>query len=166
MTDKPNDTGSGRDEKGRFVAGNPGGPGGSRRRAFTMRRAVEEAVSTEHLQAIVRRALRMALEGNLSATRLVLDRVCGRVADLQAEPEPIPVTLPPLRTAADCNLAVDRIIAGIVEGTLPGDEARLLLDAVQARLRSIEATDLEERLAELEKAAQSVDFRGARSRIR
>ena len=42
MTDTNED--NGRDERGRFTLGNPGGPGGPRRRASELRRAAEEAV--------------------------------------------------------------------------------------------------------------------------
>jgi len=43
---------NGRDSNGRFAAGNPGGPGGSRRRSSELRRAVEEAISPEHIAAM------------------------------------------------------------------------------------------------------------------
>jgi hypothetical protein len=45
---------NGRDSKGRFAKGNPGGPGGSRRKAFVLRKAIEEAITEEHVEAIVR----------------------------------------------------------------------------------------------------------------
>lgn len=147
----------GRDEQGRFTAGNSGGPGGPRRRAFVLRRAAEEAISTEHVEAMIRKATRMGLEGNLSAMRLVLDRVCGRAAEAPREAEAIPVTMPPLRTAVDCNLAVDRLIEGIVQGTVDREAAKLLIDAIQARVKALEVNELEERLVELEKAAGNVE---------
>ena len=153
---------NGRDERGRFTTGNPGGPGGSRRRAFTLRRAAEEAISPEHIEAMIRKATRMGLEGNLSAMRLVLDRVCGRAAEAPNDAEPVSLQLPPLRTAADCNLAIDRVIDGIMKGTVDRDVATLLIDAIRTRLKAIEVNDLEARLAELEKTAGTVE-RGPRS---
>ena len=147
----------GRDERGRFSAGNPGGPGGPRRRAFALRRAAEEAISPEHVAAMIRKATRMGLEGNLSAMRLVLDRVCGRAAEAPKEAEAVPVELPRLRTAADCNLAVGRLIDCIVQGTVDREAAKILIEAIQARLKAIEVSELEDRLVELEKAAGSVE---------
>ena len=147
----------GRDEQGRFSAGNPGGPGGPRRRAFALRRAAEEAISPEHIEAMIRKATRMGLEGNLSAMRLVLDRVCGRAAEAPKEAEAVPVAMPRLRTAADCNLAVERLIDCIVQGTVDREATKILIEAIQARLKAIEVSELEDRLVELENAARTVE---------
>ena len=103
----------------------------------------------------------MALEGNLSAMRFVFDRVCGRSAEAPRDAEPVAVEMPPMRTAADCNLAVERVLRAIVEGTVDRDIATLLIEAIQTRLKAIELNDLEERLAELEKTASTVE-RGPR----
>lgn len=146
----------GRDERGRFTVGNPGGPGGSRRRAFALRRAVEEAISADHVGAMIRKATRMGLEGNLSAMRFVLDRVCGRPAEAAKEPEAVAVAIPQLRTAADCHLAVERLINAIVQGAVDRDVAKLLIEAIQARLKAIEVQEFEERLAALERASEDV----------
>lgn len=160
MTDAGDNTG--RDARGRFGPGNPGGPGGSRRRACELRRAAEEAITTEHVSAMIRKATRMALEGNLSAMRFVIERTCGRAAEAISDAEPLGITLPRLRTAADCNMAIERLVDGICQGMVERDVAKTLIDAIQARLKAIEVNDLEERLAELEKTARSVEFPGSR----
>jgi hypothetical protein len=153
---------NGRDARGRFTVGNPGGPGGSRRRAFTLRRAAEEAISPEHVEAMMRKAAYMGLQGNLSAMRLVLDRVCGRATEAPVEAEPLGIVIPSLRTAADCNVAIDRLVEGICQGTVDRDVAKLLIDAIQTRLKAIEVNELEERLTEVEKLASTVDASGRR----
>jgi len=56
-----------RDEKGRFAQGNSGGPGRPKGRGYELQRAAQEAVTAEHLTAMMRKAMRLALEGNLSA---------------------------------------------------------------------------------------------------
>ena len=147
---------SGRDKQGRFTPGNPGGPGGSRKRAFTLRRAAEESVTEEHIAALMRKATRLALEGNLSAMRLVLERTCGRTADPPTDGEALAIQLPPLQSATDCNLALERIVAGVCAGTLDRENAKLLIDAVNARLKAIEIIDQEQRLAALEETARRV----------
>ena len=155
---------NGRDSNGRFAAGNPGGPGGSRRRSSELRRAAEEAISPEHIQAMVRKATRMGLEGNLAAMRFVMERTCGRAAEAPVESEPLAIVLPALHTAADCNAAIERIVEGIVKGTVERDAAKLLLDAAQARLKAIEVNELETRLTALEEAAKVVDTCAVRNR--
>ena len=95
----------------------------------------------------------MALEGNLPAARLVYERTCGRTAEAPAEAEPVDIAMPRMRTAADCNLAIDRLIDAILKGAINRETAETLIAAVQARLRAIEVTELEQRLEELERTA-------------
>jgi hypothetical protein len=147
---------SGRDPRGRFAPGNPGGPGGPRRRASELRKAAEDAITPEHVQAMIRKATRMGLEGNLAAMRLVFERTSGRAPEAPMETEPLGVALPRLRTAEDCNVAIERLVDGICKGTVDRDTARLLIDAIQARLRILEVTDIERRLADMEKTAASL----------
>lgn len=154
--------GDDRDARGRFAPGNPGGPGGARRRPSELRRAAEEAVTAEHVQAIMRRAARMALEGNLAAMRFVLERTAGRAAEAPVEIEPLGIELPRLRTTADCNAAIEKLVEGICKGSVDRDAAKLLIDAIQTRLKAIEVNELEVRLAELEAAAKVVESNGNR----
>lgn len=143
-----------RDERGRFAKGNPGGPGGPRRRACELRLAAEEAITPEHLGAMVRKATRMGLEGNLAAMRFVFDRTIGRPLDASVDAEPLGISLPRLTAAKDCNEAVDRLIDGICQGTVDRGAAMLLISAIQTRLRAIEVDELEERLTQLEQTAE------------
>ncbi|MFN3242928.1 MAG: DUF5681 domain-containing protein [Planctomycetota bacterium] len=143
-----------RDERGRFATGNTGGPGGARKRAHELRRAAEEAVTPEHIQAMIRKALHMALKGDVQAMRFVSDRVIGRPTDTPSEPEPVRFDMPRLRTIQDCHSATEVVINAICAGSVERESAQLLVDAIQARLRAIEATEIEERLARVEQAAE------------
>ena len=140
----------GRDERGRFAKGNPGGPGGSRRKSFALRAAAEDAIEPEHIQAIVRKATRMALEGDLRPMRLVLDRVCGRPVEAPMQTDPVSIDLPPLKTAADCNAAIDHVLDGMVQGTISREVAGLLISTIKLRIDAIAATDFEGRIVALE----------------
>ena len=68
---------------------------------------------------------------------------------------PLGITLPRLQTAANCNTAIERLFDGIVKGEVDRETAKLLIDTVQTRLRVLEVTSLEERLAELERMAEA-----------
>jgi hypothetical protein len=155
---------NGRDQAGRFAAGNAGGPGGSRRRASEFRRAVEEAIGPEHMAAIMRKATKMALEGNLPAMRFVAERVCGRAVDAPVEVEPLGIPMPRLRTAADCDVAAERLVEALCKGAVPHDFARLLIDAFNMRAKTIEVSEQETRLAEMEKTLESVNPHKKRGR--
>ena len=107
---------------------------------------------------MIRKAAAMALQGNLTAMRLVLERTCGRPRDASPEGTPINLELPRMDNAADCNQALQHLTDAIVAGTVDTTAAKLLIDVVQARLKAIEVQDLEARLAELEKQAAIVEL--------
>lgn len=147
-----------RGTNGRFKKGNPGGPGRPKGRSFELQRAAQEAVTAEHIQGIVRKATMLALQGDLAAARLVLDRTCGKSPDAAPTADTLDLPLPRLATAADCNAALDRITEAVCGGTCDRSSAKLLVDVVMARLKAIEVQDLDDRLTELEKSAASVDL--------
>ena len=71
--------GAGRDSKGRFTPGNPGGPGNPHARQIgLLRSAMIEAVSPEDMRSIALELVDKAKDGNLAAARLLFDRVLGR----------------------------------------------------------------------------------------
>ena len=161
MTDGSDARRGRRDRQGRFAEGNPGGPGRPRGTGNALRRAAEDAVTPEHIGAIIRRATRMALEGNLAAMRIVLERVCGRPHEAPSQGIPLDLDLPNLRTAANCAFAIDQLVEAICAGTCDHESAKVMIDVIQTRLKAIEVNDLEERIAELESAASAVEL-GAR----
>jgi hypothetical protein len=131
----------GHDTRGRFTAGNPGGPGGARRRrSAELRRAVEEAITPEHAQAMIRKATRLALEGDLAAMRLVFERTLGRAAEAPAESEALDIQLPNLQSASDCNVALQRLVDAVCQGKVERETATLLIQAIQAKVKAIETT--------------------------
>ena len=147
-----------RDRGGRFAKGNPGGPGRPRGSGNALRRAAEEAVTPEHVAAIIRRATRMALEGDIAAMRIVLERVCGRPHEAPAQGFELDLDLPNLRTAENCSHAIDLLLDAICRGSCDRDSAKVMLDVIQARMKAIEVSELEARIAELEEAAKAVDL--------
>lgn len=144
---------TGRDANGRFTVGNPGGPGGARRRPSDLQRAAQEAITPEHVRAIMRKAAVLALQGNLTAMRFVMERTAGRAPEAPVDVVPLGITLPRLQTASNCNVAIERLFDGITKGEVDRETAKLLIDTIQTRLRVLEITDLETRLAELERTA-------------
>jgi len=71
----------GRDVRGRFGAGNPGGPGNPLAgRVSAMRRAFADAVTDDDLQKIARALVSKAANGDVPAAREVLNRLVGDVA--------------------------------------------------------------------------------------
>jgi hypothetical protein len=133
---------SGRDARGRFGPGNPGGPGGSRRRA-ELRRAVENAVTPDHIAAMIRRAMRKGLEGDLQATKLVLEQATGRPPQAAIEPEALNIRLPEMITPDACGQATDTVILGMTKGMIDREVGKTLLNAIKTRLQALQVAQKE-----------------------
>ena len=99
-------------EKGR--SGNPAGrpPGRGKRATQAMQLLLDGEA-----QALTRKAVELALDGNTMALRMCLDRI-GPPHRERA----VPITLPPVRDAADLAGTMTAIIAAAGEGTISPDE--------------------------------------------
>jgi hypothetical protein len=134
-------------EKGE--SGNPAGrPRGSRNRTALL---MENLLSYE-AEAIGRKAVEMAIKGDMAAIRLCMDRL----APARKE-EPIAFELPPLEKPADSVAAAATLVAAVAEGELTPSEAAQLAKVIEVYVRAIETKIFDERLASLEKevAAQN-----------
>ena len=70
---------NGRDAKGKFVKGNPGGPGNPfARKVHRLRAALISAVTEEDIQEIVQARVKLAKNGDVAAAREVLSRTLGK----------------------------------------------------------------------------------------
>ena len=148
-----------RDTNGRFAAGNPGGRGGRKRsRTSELRQAALDAVTPEHIAMLMRQVLKLGLQGNLPAAKFVLEHTTGKAADNPVDPEPVDLQLPPLLTAADCNLATTEVLNAMVAGRIDRAIVQVLLGAVQTKLRALETSELEQRLLQLEAKAKDVQM--------
>jgi hypothetical protein len=71
-----------RDEHGRFVKGNSGGPGNPfARRTAALRQAFSEAISEDDLKTLAKRLLVQAQNGDVAAAKLVLAYAIGKPVD-------------------------------------------------------------------------------------
>lgn len=72
---------NGRDGRGKFAIGNPGGPGNPHvRKVAKLRRAMFRAVTPDDIAKAIAKLVEMALEGDVPAIRELLDRTIGRPA--------------------------------------------------------------------------------------
>ncbi|MER2269840.1 DUF5681 domain-containing protein [Methylobacterium oxalidis] len=127
-------------EKG--TTGNPGGrPKGSRNRATL---ALEQLLDGEG-NAIVRKAVELAKDGDGAALRLCMDRLLPARKDRTVSFE-----LPPIETTADLPRATSALLQAVASGDLTPAEASDIGKAVDAHVRAIEAADLHQRLLRIE----------------
>ena len=127
--------------KGR--SGNPTGkPLGARNRATLAAEALLDGES----QALTRKAVEMALEGDATALRLCLERILPPRRD-----RPIQFRLPRLANAADALAAIEAISAGLAGGDLSESEARALILLIDSFRETLAAVDYETRLRAIER---------------
>jgi hypothetical protein len=127
-------------EKGQ--SGNPAGrpPGIGKRATQAMQLLLDGEA-----QALTRKAVELALDGNTMALRMCLDRI-GPPRRERA----VPIKLPPVNDAADLAGTMTAIIAAAGEGAISPDEGGRLARLVEIFLRAVETRDFERRLQLLE----------------
>jgi hypothetical protein len=127
------------------ASGNPAGrPNGARNKATL----AAEVLLDGEAEAITRKAIEKAKEGDATALRLCLERILPARKD-----RPVAFNLPPIVSASDAVAAAGALLAAVAEGDLTPSEAAELSKLVDICIHSIEATEFEERLSKLEKAA-------------
>jgi hypothetical protein len=126
-----------------FQPGNAGKPKGTRHKVTL---AVEALLEGE-VEALTRRAVAMALAGDTVAMRLCLERIAPARKD-----RPVSFSLPAIETTGDVVTATHALLKAVASGELTPMEAAGLGKLVDAHVRAIEVTDIQERLARLEQA--------------
>ena len=123
-------------------SGNPiGKPAGTRNKATVMVTAIMERGAREITEAVVG----LAKDGDLSAARLVLERLVP-----PAKERPIFLALPDTSTAEGIAEAQNAILTAVAAGDLLLGEGATLAGIVEARRKSVETQELEQRITALE----------------
>ncbi len=123
-------------------SGNPDGrPPGIRDKRTAMRELL-----VPHAEALVAKAVELALNGDSAALRICIDRLIPA-----AKAKDDPVSLPPLTgSLADKGRIV---IDALGDEKLSPEEAGTILQALATQARIVEGDELEKRIAALEKCA-------------
>jgi Family of unknown function (DUF5681) len=128
-------------EKGQ--SGNPAGrPPGARNKATIM----AEMLLQGEVEEMTRVAIKRAKEGDMAALRMCLDRAAP-----PCKHRTIAFELPPLESAQDAASALAAITAAVAAGELTPSEAGELFKLVDGFARMLEAKNLEQRVAKLER---------------
>jgi hypothetical protein len=132
---------SGRNTDGTFAEGNRGKPRGARHKAT---QAVLAMLDGE-AEALTRKAIEMALQGDGVALRLCLERLAPPRKDA-----PVRFDLPAMQGAESAASGMSAILASVASGDLTPSEASGLAGLVEAYRKALETTELEARLKALE----------------
>ena len=123
-------------------SGNPAGkPKGSRNKATL---ALEELLDGE-AEALTRKAVELALAGDMAALRICLDRILPARKD-----RPVTFEMPAIESAADAKDASAALLAAVAAGNLTPSEAAEIGKLIDAYVKAVEASEVLTRLEKLE----------------
>jgi hypothetical protein len=139
---------SGRDARGRFVAGNKGGPGNPfARQTARLRKAMLAVVTDEDMQAIAAKLIELARGGDVAAAKVLLAYVIGRPAEA-VDPDTVDIHEFQLYHKATAGAEA----MGQVIESLPVETACSIVRAVRPILADAKRKDLLERFRNAEEA--------------
>jgi hypothetical protein len=104
-----------------------------------------QALLDGEAEALTRKAVDLALEGDLTALRLCLERVVPPRKDA-----PVKVKLPTIGSAADLPSVTSAIMKAAADGRITPGEAAALAGLAEAHRKALEICDIEKRLCALE----------------
>jgi len=125
-----------------FKPGNPGRPPGSRNKIAQLVEHLAEAQAEQ----LIQKALELALAGDVSCLRMLLDRVCPL-----RKGQPVDIDMPPIKTSHDVLAAIVSVWTAIAEGRLTPDEASALSLVVGRSIQVIQLQDVAKRIDDLER---------------
>jgi hypothetical protein len=124
-----------------FAKGNPGRPKGARHRVTL----AAEALLDGEAEALTRKAIELALAGDVIALRLCLDRIIPPRRE-----RPVEFSMPALRSAADMAAAMAVVTGAAAAGEIMLGEAAEFAKLLETYMRALETTEFEQRLRFLE----------------
>lgn len=147
MNNDPEPSNNGRQTNGKFAPGNRlsnGRKPGSRNRTTL---AALNLLDGE-AERLSRRAVDLALAGDVSALKLCLDKVAPPRRD-----RPIEIEMGRIESVSDACSAISNLIEAVAAGELAPSEADAVAALIERRAKLAELSDIEQRLSALEKAA-------------
>jgi hypothetical protein len=128
-----------------FQKGNAGRTPGSRNRTTV----VAEALLKDEENELVRKAIELAKAGDVQMLKFLLDRILPKERLVR-------VHLPPIDHASDAVDALGAIIEAVSTGRIAPNEGSTLITLIAAYAQTINAADLELRLADIEKRQKEI----------
>ncbi len=133
------------DETGKFAKGNPGRPAGSRHKYVL---AIQGLLDGE-AEALGRKAVELALEGDTVALRLCLERIVPAKRDT-----PVRFDLPTIASATEAAHAAQAVLLAVSQGDVTPMEGATIMGLVEQYRKTLELSEFEGRIVALERATQ------------
>lgn len=135
-----------------FKPGESGNPRGRTPGARCKATMAAQMLLDGEAEALTRKCVELALEGDLTALRLCLERIVP-----PRKESPVKLKFPPLESTADLTEAMSAILAAVGTGSITPSEASTLAGIVSSCGKVFELIELEARIASLEEATKEKD---------
>lgn len=123
-------------------SGNPAGkPRGTRHRATQLAQTLMEGGIEDAVNVV----LQAAKSGDVQAAKVIIDKLLPAVRE-----RPVTIDLPDVTTATGVSEAQTAVLKALADGEIAPGEATAIAGVIEARRRSIETMELEQRVAALE----------------
>jgi Family of unknown function (DUF5681) len=129
----------------KFKPGQSGNPKGRAKGSRNQMTLAMEALLDGESEALTRKAIELALGGDITALRLCLDRFLPPRKD-----RPINFEMPSIARIEDAPVAMGAIASAVANGDITATEAADVARLVETYVRAVEASDLEKRLRAIE----------------
>lgn len=129
----------------KFQKGRSGNPKGKIKGTRNKATLFAEQLLQGELETICRRLLQEAVEGNMQAIKIVLDRLLPPKRNI-----PIAIDLTKLENSSDALNAISYVTVAVSRGDLSVEEGEALSRMIEVYIRAVEAHDYETRLSKIE----------------
>ena len=146
MTRKNGKKTDGRNLDGTFATGNSGRPKGSVNKTT---KAVLELLKGD-AEAITAKAVSLALEGDSTALRLCIERICPAQKD-----KPVQFELPSIENSKQASDLAGSVVQAMAVGELTPVEASGVMAVIDSYRRILETTEIEARLEAIENGTRA-----------
>jgi hypothetical protein len=146
MKAPPADT-TAKKQRGRpFKPGSSGNPNGRPKGTRNVAIIAMEAMLDGESEALTRKAIELAKDGDMTALRLCLERILPPRKD-----RPVLFSLPAITSAKDALSALSAVLTAVSAGELTPSEASEVGKLIDGYVKATETNELAERLERLEK---------------
>ena len=129
----------------RFKKGQSGNPSGKPKGALNKATLAAQTLLDGESEALTRKAVELALDGNIQALKLCLERLLPPCKE-----RPLSVKLPTVKQLEDLPKLTAALISAVGKGQLTASEAAGLSSLAANHAKSIELVEIEKRVAALE----------------
>jgi hypothetical protein len=131
-----------------FEKGQSGNPAGKPKGARHKTTLLAEKLMQADAEAIVKAVLDSAKGGDMTAARIILDRIAPARRD-----NPVSFDLPKIESAADAVAAQTAMLSAVANGEITPGEAVEVSKLIDSFVKTIEVSEIDERLKRLEERA-------------